>query len=746
MNYLFLSLLFFFSCLKLQAFTVEPSLSIYFYKGSAELSFAGKKSLDSLAQLSKLYPEYHLQVWAYANDLDMQSEQQSLAAQRAQIVLSYLEKKGAKPKEAQLYPIGFYSLYSNSEEETYRQSRVDIFFIPHSPSTLAALYSFFHKTQLQSYEIDPHENQLIFGKKGGSFFFPARSLITFDGQVPEGKVRIELIEAYSFRDMIYNNLQSMAMGSRPLQTGGMVHIAAKDSLGRSLLLDSGKDIEIAFPYRKKMLLSSEYNAAKQGLHEREFPKDMLLFLSNRSINSPMTPILWEPMAEPFVGREPAAELRLNKVDSSYQIQEIKGLFINEFAFLLPQLFPAQAAEKPQCQEPKQFFQNKAVALYSEAEIMQQYKRLDKETKRSYKKRIADLLESNVRSHNTIEKLNAARRDSFEAQTAAYEACMAEYKSYYAQKGARAERFLEFVAAWNQNKALKKARSQAQLALALFTEKDMALRARQLEGMRLDLVEVAQRKGMTNTLKELKIISFQTPLAYKEDLDKFSAKLVSFQDKTLPYRQILDSDYRMLGFYNYYPGDAEYLKLYALYQEALEIPEALKAIDKELRVLIEEMPESLQDYSKKLHNNYMQLRDIEFRLSEEFQKVVKAQARSSRLGWINCDRFWDLPKDAKQNILVKQRVEEYEQTAWYIVFPDYKALLNLHYNAFSEQAIATDVPKHAEAHLIGLRSIPDEGLFLHHSHGSGLQLWMEQSPQFEPTNLQEFDELLKRLGG
>lgn len=80
------------------------------------------------------------------------------------------------------------------------------------------------------------------------------------------------------------------------------------------------------------------------------------------------------------------------------------------------------------------------------------------------------------------------------------------------------------------------------------------------------------------------------------------------------------------------------------------------------------------------------------LSYYFYKVEKP-------GWINCDRFYNVPQEEKMALAIRDT--DYEEEKVFVIFKDINSMMRLYYKQ-GDQYVQNDVPKHAEVKIIALK--------------------------------------------
>ncbi len=102
----------------------------------------------------------------------------------------------------------------------------------------------------QDFRINPKSSQVIIGKSGTMVLIPENAFKDANGNVVNGKVKMEIVEGIKDADIIKMNLGTMS-DQGPLETGGMIYINAFSENGDSLKLADGKKLDVEIPTDNK---------------------------------------------------------------------------------------------------------------------------------------------------------------------------------------------------------------------------------------------------------------------------------------------------------------------------------------------------------------------------------------------------------------------------------------------------------------------------------------------------------------
>ncbi len=251
--------------------------SIYFESANAQLSTASQSYLMALADTLKKYPTYSILLKGHTDATGTAAENQSLSEKRALIVKTELGKYGVPAAFMALKAMGTSEPLSNNTtlEGKKRNRRVEIaitFTPPNAsnPTAVAPTKKYQNMLQLyrdlslnfQNFKINTTKDTIIRGEKGTVLFI---SKASFEGAPANAVIDFRLKEAYSFSDIISENLSTQS-GNKLLQTGGMIYVDAKYK-GVDLTLK--KEMNVVFASKESeqegmQLFSGERDSKNNG--------------------------------------------------------------------------------------------------------------------------------------------------------------------------------------------------------------------------------------------------------------------------------------------------------------------------------------------------------------------------------------------------------------------------------------------------------------------------------------------------
>jgi hypothetical protein len=131
----------------------------------------------------------------------------------------------------------------------------------------------------QTFEIDPNTENFVEGEKGTVVLVPAGAFLDKNGNIPKGKITVELAEALTVEDMLLSNLTTTSDG-KPLQSGGMLYLNATTESGEQLHVDATKPLYIEVPTENKVAGMQAYVGIRDSMGNMNWvdPKPIVNYL------------------------------------------------------------------------------------------------------------------------------------------------------------------------------------------------------------------------------------------------------------------------------------------------------------------------------------------------------------------------------------------------------------------------------------------------------------------------------------
>jgi len=221
------------------------SASIFFETDQSELTAEALKTLDALAPTLLQAPDYQVNIEAFTDERGTEQHNLRLAADRAASVKNYLAAKGLIADKTSVQNWGERKAAGPTDLARQKSRRVDVAVNAFFFKDFDALRERLSANTEQVWKIKPGQEQTVTAAKGTLVIVPANAFVFEDGSVPTGEVDLMLQEAYDPSDFVLHNLTTLSEG-RILQTGGMVRINAQSG-GKELRLADGASLTVSLP-------------------------------------------------------------------------------------------------------------------------------------------------------------------------------------------------------------------------------------------------------------------------------------------------------------------------------------------------------------------------------------------------------------------------------------------------------------------------------------------------------------------
>ena len=97
-----------------------------------------------------------------------------------------------------------------------------------------------------TFQFSSKQDTILIGKEGAIFHIPANGFVDEKGAVYKGLVEIELLEAFTLKDMILGNLTTVSEDGRLLESSGMFRFSIKGN-GKTLTVNPAAKVMMTIP-------------------------------------------------------------------------------------------------------------------------------------------------------------------------------------------------------------------------------------------------------------------------------------------------------------------------------------------------------------------------------------------------------------------------------------------------------------------------------------------------------------------
>jgi hypothetical protein len=241
----------------LDTLTKQNESAVYFASGSSELSSEAIEDLNLFLKDQSNLESREFRLQAFTDDVGSPERNALLAQNRAAQVQAYLSKQSISIHTIKIQ--AFQQLHLNPDENVTEQRAnnrrvvVELWGISKETTNdlvdvdALKLERFLNrdpKEYQQNFSFNAAKGTVLEGEKGTVLQIPANCFVDSEGNVVTGEISFLLQEAYSYSDMLFQNLSTVSNGEI-LETGGMLFIEAKDEAGNVLAIQEGAEITAA---------------------------------------------------------------------------------------------------------------------------------------------------------------------------------------------------------------------------------------------------------------------------------------------------------------------------------------------------------------------------------------------------------------------------------------------------------------------------------------------------------------------
>jgi OmpA family len=737
------------TCASINTFAQNSNFNtaVYFESGQSNISPKDSAILEQFLTRLTAINDYEISILAYTDDIGTDKANQLLAANRSEAVLNFLRVKNIPaPTRQTVQPVGEIALSSQKNIEKLRRKnrRVDINISVFAPQTMSDLFSYFNQRNKTIFECKAKDTVLL-GQKGSMLSIPNDAFVLVDNKGIKIKypIQIELREAYSFGDMLSNNVSTISNGQL-IQTGGMLYVGAKDANGQGLKLGEGKQIEIGMP-------------AKGVLK-----KDMQLFTADRAANDNLSNTDWQPQNKKF------AQVNLSNTNVG-SVRIFEQFYFNadlsedlltkwDSRVLKPLVIDAKFPDSVRFQQPNEPLKPKLVevkAVQPTVELVKnQFKIQKKEKATDYEARILVQLENQTKNYERKLNERKVRQQEYKTATQKYEAAMLVYqqetevftknrrlvKEYFNKlmEGGKESVYYQF---FNQHIYYQQGVKEIEARISLKSKELSQIDNLLVTCQKYELKEIAKE---LNELRNYCQNKLKKPTGwYKAHLEARKmladlAKIIGFDKGIFFEHSKLNSKERSYHYFlaknennswekqfdfSTIEKENEFLKFAdSFYKNTLskctaenhqQLPNYAEMVNKLMLLPADTAEwEQIKQLSKKIKdiltaketaeakNNLAKMNDIK---ANDLNNLSQNLSTISGLGWVNCDRFYESQNLTHTNILVQANGED----KCFMVFTELDMIVPMELQpdglGFRTPSSYRGVPKNAKVKIIGLRA-------------------------------------------
>lgn len=612
--------------------------SVFFELDKFDLSDKARQTLDALALQLLEAPDYSVNIDAYTDGLGTSEYNLRLAADRAAVVQNYLSAKGILPGKIAAKNWGERNLvYDNATEENRQKNRrVDISATLLFFSDMAALRNRLSANGEHRLIVQPDREQQVTTARGTIVVVPAQSFVFEDGAVPTGPVELTVKEAFTFFDFLSQNLSTTSDGQL-LQTGGMVYIGAQ-SEGRPLSLADGAALTVAIPAGNVDPGMELFYGQQDGDGDINWQPAQQAFRQTLQINQIALDI------DPSLGKRIMA-MRVPLHPKPAVPEFADALPPEPREFNAPR--PPNPPEKPRWDDAKRMFGSRAGETMSRKNA--------KKAEKYYRKAIAKY-ERDSAAYVVLHEKHLAKQIKYEAAIARFDG---DHRNWELAVKSRIRAIMDF----EREQCLYNYTNSLQLALKQIG-KNIGQR-RYYTRLEYAIRDAAEKNLQTRLKKHL---------------------MNQARDRII----IGDLYYKFIG-QRTVDGNPNFNRLY---QEVRDLypPDTTDRLG--IRILKDL---GIRAVSDSLRMKYWEKsRELDYASGEAYRYMNAYVADITRLGWINCDKFYNEPGERVQLV-----VNEPEIATMYVVCKDINSVLTFNPNGQGAY-IAAGLPRGRKVSIVSIK--------------------------------------------
>lgn len=245
--------------------TIKDFYNIYYATNAYSLPAKEQPHLDSLIQIAQTQClSYNIVLRGFTDNVGNQEANLKLSQKRAQGIADYLQTKGIKSENVKTAFFGEDAPVNTnaSEAEKRLNRRVEVSFecivaAPKKPSiikpivldTILTPISELYKKinpEPQRFCINPNRDTILRGQNGTLIYIRKNTFAVSARKTKKKCLTIKLKEAFSYSDMLANNLATQTTDGKLLETQGMVFIDAEMD-GKPVKLNKNSSYDVFVP-------------------------------------------------------------------------------------------------------------------------------------------------------------------------------------------------------------------------------------------------------------------------------------------------------------------------------------------------------------------------------------------------------------------------------------------------------------------------------------------------------------------
>lgn len=727
---------------------------IYFASGSAELDATAQAQLEQWLQTVRQYKDFEIEIRAFTDDRGSIAANQTLAARRSESIKAFLAQAQIVAGKQKVENIGEIALSGkNAEAERAKNRRVELIVTPFAPQNLQDLFGYFQANDQQQYRINCKTANEIKGEKGAVLYIPANSLQTQNGNTPVGEVTVKMREMHSFADMLRANLTTHS-GGQMLETGGMVYIEATDAAGNQLEVRPEQQLLVMMPTKMDNMSLFVADRDASDPHqtidwELDAPQTVVENISNTTTITPSNVLKAIDVVKKWKEHATtAAKFGLGYTSSGtvthnylvYSADSVStypsDVVINEEIIERPTPLPT----------PYNLLNNRYVKPTMEW-IIENAPRKRGEKKSAYKERIDKVYAQRVQKYEENVIAQNEARIQYRKDSIAYYQQLAQYKEQQKRLTIERTKLLQCYQTMSSDYATIAAIRNDAVSMTSCGKESVYTAGLLLRDKAKSLLERAKALKMNDAIMALEQVVSSFLSDWEETPDPnnirqyFSAQVDSIYNNLF---MLKDKSYD--GNWNWankkhrdnLQRACNRAKELFSNQEVLDMLATFKKRYSQLHHICDYYLQNVEIVTRLENKIESAYADSGLATTKERLQAAGTVLGITRLGWINCDRFYKNTAPKTNVEVVAQNITGSESEQYFIVFKNLRSVMPLVFAG--TRFVSPQVPNNEAVKLVGIR-VKDGGteVFIQEGMVNNLK---GVNPIFRPVKISELQAVLE----
>lgn len=244
---LFLSLLVGVTLIALDVDQTVPRHNVFFAYNSSELTGSPARVVESVYSKIAAGSQIRFGIVGPISNVHNTGEKNKITAARAHSIVTLLKRIGSENDVLEIVDVTNPYRPKEADVDLSKPFELEVL-LTKAPSWVEPEFTSideFLPLPIQTYTINPQEDNRLVGNQGTVINIPAYTLQLKNGTTPN-EMTVELTEVYGGGQIVQANLHTCS-GGRMLRSGGTIHLDAHTN-GKQAQVASGKELDLEFPH------------------------------------------------------------------------------------------------------------------------------------------------------------------------------------------------------------------------------------------------------------------------------------------------------------------------------------------------------------------------------------------------------------------------------------------------------------------------------------------------------------------